>query len=126
MLRMSQVYAVPDRHVRYAVTKAFFGAKMIEGSSIQEHGVEVQSLVEKLKDFKADLGKDTYIDVILQSLPPSSDSFIYGATIEKSAPLVLVGEASISEAKGKRAGRSRSKKRKTKLAIARAQSALVF
>ncbi|KAL0409797.1 UNVERIFIED_CONTAM: hypothetical protein Sradi_1914100 [Sesamum radiatum] len=76
MLRMSQIYAVPDRYIRYDATKAFFGTKMIEGSSIQEHGVKMLSLVEKLKDFKANLEKETYIDVILQSLPPSFDSFL--------------------------------------------------
>ncbi|KAL0303405.1 UNVERIFIED_CONTAM: hypothetical protein Sradi_6208600 [Sesamum radiatum] len=31
MLRMKDVYAVPDRHIRYAATKAFFGTKMTEG-----------------------------------------------------------------------------------------------
>ncbi|KAL0458382.1 UNVERIFIED_CONTAM: hypothetical protein Slati_0465400 [Sesamum latifolium] len=76
MLCMSQIYAVLDRHIRYAATKAFFGTKMIEGSSVQEHGVKMLSLVEKLKDLKADLAKETYIDVILQSLSPSFDSFI--------------------------------------------------
>ncbi|KAL0313335.1 UNVERIFIED_CONTAM: hypothetical protein Sradi_5732800 [Sesamum radiatum] len=71
MLRMSQIYAVPDRHIRYAATKIFFGTKMIEGSSVQEHGVKMLSLVEKLKDLKADLAKETNIEVILQSfLPP--------------------------------------------------------
>ncbi|KAL0406052.1 UNVERIFIED_CONTAM: hypothetical protein Slati_3919100 [Sesamum latifolium] len=122
MLHMSQIYAVPDRHIRYTATKAFFGTKMIEGSSVQEHGVKMLSLVENLKDLKANLEKEMYIDVILQSLPPSFDSFIvnynmngldkdlhelinmlvqYEATIEKSAPSVLVGEASTSKAKGK-------------------------
>ncbi|KAL0411642.1 UNVERIFIED_CONTAM: hypothetical protein Slati_3753900 [Sesamum latifolium] len=65
MLRMSQIYAVLDRHIRYAATKAFFGTKMIEGSSVQEHGVKMLSLVEKLKDLKANLEKETYIGVIL-------------------------------------------------------------
>ncbi|KAL0277965.1 UNVERIFIED_CONTAM: hypothetical protein Sradi_7309100, partial [Sesamum radiatum] len=89
------------------------------------------SLVEKLKDLKGDLAKETYIDVILQSLLPSFDSFIvnynmngldkdlhelinmlvqYEAMIEKSAPSVLVGEASTSKAKGKRARCWRRKK----------------
>ncbi|KAL0294057.1 UNVERIFIED_CONTAM: hypothetical protein Sradi_6905000 [Sesamum radiatum] len=36
MLRMKEVYAVPDRHIRYAATKVFFGIKMAEGSSVQE------------------------------------------------------------------------------------------
>ncbi|KAL2228563.1 UNVERIFIED_CONTAM: hypothetical protein Sindi_1836000 [Sesamum indicum] len=73
---MTQVYAVSDRYIRYAAIKAFFGAEMIEGSSVQEHGVKMLSLVEKLKDLKHDLEKDTHIGVILQSLSPSFDPFI--------------------------------------------------
>ncbi|KAL2230913.1 UNVERIFIED_CONTAM: hypothetical protein Sindi_1685700 [Sesamum indicum] len=90
---------------------------MIEGSSVHEHGVKMLSLMEKVKDLKADLERKTYIDVILQSLPPSFDPFIvnynmngidkdlhelinmlvqYEATIEKSTSLALVGEASTS------------------------------
>ncbi|KAL0445759.1 UNVERIFIED_CONTAM: hypothetical protein Slati_1703800 [Sesamum latifolium] len=147
MLRMSQIYAVSDRHIRCAATKVFFGTKMIEGSSVQEHGVKMLSLVEKLKDLKANLEKETYIDVILQSLPPSFDSFIvnynmngldkdlhelinilvqYETTIEKSAPSVLVGEASTSKAKGKGAGRWRRKKGKTESTTASAQSAPII
>ncbi|KAL0408442.1 UNVERIFIED_CONTAM: hypothetical protein Sradi_1778600 [Sesamum radiatum] len=96
------------------------------------------SLVEKLKDLKGDLAKETYIDVILQSLLPSFDSFIvnynmngldkdlhelinmlvqYEAMIEKSAPSVLVGEASTSKAKGKRARCWRRKKGKTESSL---------
>ncbi|KAL0445123.1 UNVERIFIED_CONTAM: hypothetical protein Slati_2235000 [Sesamum latifolium] len=121
MLRMKDVYAVPDRHIRYAATKAFFGTKMTEGSSVHCHGVKMLSL-EKLEDLKAGLNNDTYIDVILQSLSPSYDPFIvnynmnrldksihelinmlvqYEATTHKSEPAVLVEEASTSKAKGK-------------------------
>ncbi|KAL0427351.1 UNVERIFIED_CONTAM: hypothetical protein Slati_2909900 [Sesamum latifolium] len=142
MLCMSQIYAVPDRHIRYAAIKAFFSTKMIEGSSVQEHGVKMLALVEKLKDLSADLAKETYIDVILQSLPPSFDSFIviytmnefdkdlhelinmlvqYETTIEKSAPSVLVG-ASTSKVKGKGAGHCRRQKGKTKSTTVRAKS----
>ncbi|KAL0284348.1 UNVERIFIED_CONTAM: hypothetical protein Sangu_2831100 [Sesamum angustifolium] len=123
---MKEVYAIPDRHTRYAAIKEFFRAKMTEGSSVQEPRVKMLSLVEKLEDLKVGLDNDTYIDVILQSLPPSYDPFIvnfnmngleksinelinmlvqYKATIKKSAPSVLIGEASTSKAKGKRAER---------------------
>ncbi|KAL0324657.1 UNVERIFIED_CONTAM: hypothetical protein Scaly_2432800 [Sesamum calycinum] len=119
---------------------------MIEGSSVQEHGVKMLSFMEKLKDLKADLEKETYIGVILQSLSPSFDPFIikynmnrldkdlhelinmlvqYKATIEKSVPLVFAREASTLEAKGEGAERRMRKKGKTNLAIASAQSALV-
>ncbi|KAL0439511.1 UNVERIFIED_CONTAM: hypothetical protein Slati_2434100 [Sesamum latifolium] len=76
MIRIKVVYVVPDRHIRYAATKAFFGTKMAEGSSVQSHGIKMLFLVEKLEDLKAGLNNDTYIDVILQSLPPSYDPFI--------------------------------------------------
>ncbi|KAL0445144.1 UNVERIFIED_CONTAM: hypothetical protein Slati_2237100 [Sesamum latifolium] len=132
MLRMKEVYVVPDRYIRYAAIKAFFGTKMAEGSSVQSHGVKILSLVEKLEDLKARFENDTYIDVILQSLPPSYDPFIvnynmngleksihelintlvqYEAT-HKSEPAVLVGEASTSKAKCKGARRWKRKKGK--------------
>ncbi|KAL0444597.1 UNVERIFIED_CONTAM: hypothetical protein Slati_2182400 [Sesamum latifolium] len=136
MLRMKEVYAVPDRHVRYAATKAFFGTKMTEGSSVHSHGVKMLSLVEKLEDLKVGLDNDTYIDVILQSLPPSYDPFIvnynmngleksihelinmlvqYEATTHKSEPAVLVGEASTSKAKGKGANAGRGRRARERL-----------
>ncbi|KAK4391424.1 hypothetical protein Sango_1920200 [Sesamum angolense] len=132
MHSMKELYVVPDRHIRYVVTKAFFGTRMIEGSSVREHGVMILSLVEKLKDLQTDFEKEeTYVDVILQSMPLSYDQFIinynmnglennlhelinllvqYEATIEKSAPSVLVGEASTSKANDKDVGRKKGKK----------------
>ncbi|KAL0458416.1 UNVERIFIED_CONTAM: putative transposon Ty5-1 protein [Sesamum latifolium] len=106
MLRMKEVYVPPNRHIRYVATKAFFGMKMTEGSFVQSHGVKMLSLVEKLKDLKARLENDTYID----------------ATTYKSEPAVLVGEASTSKAKGKRAGRWKRKKGKGKAVIATAST----
>ncbi|KAL2228702.1 UNVERIFIED_CONTAM: hypothetical protein Sindi_1849900, partial [Sesamum indicum] len=41
MLRIKQVYATPDRHIRYAATKEFFRTKMTEGFSVQRHGVKI-------------------------------------------------------------------------------------
>ncbi|KAL0343675.1 UNVERIFIED_CONTAM: hypothetical protein Sangu_1254900 [Sesamum angustifolium] len=112
---------------------------MAKGSSIQTYGVKMLSLVEKLKDLKAGLDNDTYIDVILQSLPPSYDPFIinyninrleksihelinmqvqYEVATHKSAPAVLVGDTSTSKAKGKRAGCWKRKKGKGKVVVA--------
>ncbi|KAL0349752.1 UNVERIFIED_CONTAM: hypothetical protein Sradi_4124400 [Sesamum radiatum] len=62
MLRMKEVYAAPDRHTRYAATKAFLGTKTAEGSFVHSHGIKMLSLVEKLEDLKAGLNNDTYID----------------------------------------------------------------
>ncbi|KAL0400361.1 UNVERIFIED_CONTAM: hypothetical protein Sradi_2379400 [Sesamum radiatum] len=143
MLRMKYVYEVPNRHIRYAAIKAFFRTKMAEGSSVQSHRVKMLSLVKKFEDLRAGLNNDTYIDVILQSLPPSYDPFIvnynmngleksihelinmlvqYEATIHKSEPAVLVGEASTSKAKGKGARRWKRKKGKRMAVIATAST----
>ncbi|KAL0445554.1 UNVERIFIED_CONTAM: hypothetical protein Slati_1683300 [Sesamum latifolium] len=143
MLRMKEVYAVSDRHIRNAATKAFFGTKTAERSSVQSHGIKMLSLVEKLEDLKAGLNNDTYIDVILQSLHPSYDPFIinynmngleksihelinmlvqYEATTHKSRPAVLVGEVSTSKAKGKRAGCWKRKKGNEKAVAATASA----
>ncbi|KAL0327871.1 UNVERIFIED_CONTAM: Retrovirus-related Pol polyprotein from transposon TNT 1-94 [Sesamum calycinum] len=109
---------------------------MAEELSIQSYGVKMLSLVEKLEDLKARLDNDIYTDVILQSLPPCYDPFIinynmngleksihdlinmlvqYEAMTHKSALAVLVGEASISMAQGKRVGRWKRKKGKGKV-----------
>ncbi|KAL0295113.1 UNVERIFIED_CONTAM: hypothetical protein Scaly_3109500 [Sesamum calycinum] len=120
---------------------------MIEGSSIREHGVMMLSLLEKLKDFQSAFEKEeTYVDVILQSLPPSFDQFIinyninglekslhelinmliqYETTIKHSALLGLVGETSTCKAKGKVAGYEKRKKDETSSTAASTSSALV-
>ncbi|KAL0288642.1 UNVERIFIED_CONTAM: hypothetical protein Sradi_7093700 [Sesamum radiatum] len=68
MLRMSDVCAVPDRHIRYATKKSFSGTKLAKRSSEQSHRVKMLSLVEKLEGLKAGLDNDTYIDERLR--PP--------------------------------------------------------
>ncbi|KAL0370687.1 UNVERIFIED_CONTAM: hypothetical protein Sangu_0386800, partial [Sesamum angustifolium] len=105
--------------------------------------VKMLSLVEKLEDIKAGLDYDTYIDVILQSLPPSYNPFIinynmngleksilelinmlvqYEAMTPKSTPAILVGDVSTSKVKGKRAGRWKKKKGKGKITTATASA----
>ncbi|KAK4404308.1 hypothetical protein Sango_0799400 [Sesamum angolense] len=112
---------------------------MIEGSSVQSHGVKMLSLVEKFEDLKAGLDNDTYIDVTLQPLLPSYNSFIinynmngleksihelinmlvqYEATTHKSASTILVGEVLTSKAESKRAGCWKRKKGKRKVTTA--------
>ncbi|KAK4383013.1 hypothetical protein Sango_2817700 [Sesamum angolense] len=133
---MKEVYAVPDRHIRYAATKVFSGIKMAKGSSVQSHGIKMLSLVEKLEDLKAGLDNDTYIDVILQSLPPSYDPLIisynmngleksihelinmlvqYEAMTHKFTPAVLVGETSHPKrkARGPDTGRERKERERS-------------
>ncbi|KAL2230614.1 UNVERIFIED_CONTAM: hypothetical protein Sindi_1655800 [Sesamum indicum] len=109
---------------------------MIEGFSVQRHGVKMLSFVEKLEDLKVGLNNDTYIDVILQSLLPSYDPFIIiynmngleksihelinmlvedEAMTHKSALMVLIGQASTSRRKERGPEAKRGKRKKKKL-----------
>ncbi|KAL0311614.1 UNVERIFIED_CONTAM: hypothetical protein Sangu_2456100, partial [Sesamum angustifolium] len=103
MHHMKELYTVPDRHIRYAAMKAFFGVRMIEGLSVREHGVMMLFLVEKLKDLQADFDKEeTYVDVIRNYTRQRLKNLL--------RPSVLVREASTSKVKGKVAGREKRKK----------------
>ncbi|KAL0396362.1 UNVERIFIED_CONTAM: hypothetical protein Scaly_0084600 [Sesamum calycinum] len=149
MFYMKEVYAVLHRHIRYVATKVFFGTKMVEGSSVYNHGIKMLSLMEKLEDLKAGLDNDTYIDVILQSLPPSYDPFIinynmnrfekfinelinmlvqHEATIQKFTPVVFVREASTSKAKSKRpnAGRGKRERERSSQPLQAPRAPLLF
>ncbi|KAL0298220.1 UNVERIFIED_CONTAM: hypothetical protein Sangu_3153700 [Sesamum angustifolium] len=111
---MKELYAVPDWKIRYAMMKAFFGARMIEGSSIREHGVMMLSLVEKFKDPQPDF-KRKKRKLIMNGLEKSLHELInmlvkYEAMIDESAMSVLVGEASASKAKDNVVGRETTKK----------------
>ncbi|KAL0395417.1 UNVERIFIED_CONTAM: hypothetical protein Slati_4507900, partial [Sesamum latifolium] len=94
MLRMKEVYAVPDRHIRYAATKAFFGTKMAEGSSVHSHGSLPPSYDQFIVNYNMN-GLEKSINELINMLVQ------YEATTHKSEPALLVGEASTSKMKGK-------------------------
>ncbi|KAL0396340.1 UNVERIFIED_CONTAM: hypothetical protein Scaly_0082400 [Sesamum calycinum] len=83
----------PLNHI-VRIQKHFFGTEMVKGSFVQSHGVKMLFLVEKLEDLKVELDNDTDPQV---------------------RTAVLVGEASTSKAKGKRARRWKRKKEKGKI-----------
>ncbi|KAK4407823.1 hypothetical protein Sango_0363300 [Sesamum angolense] len=99
--------------------------------------------MEKLENLKVGLDNDRYIDVILQSLPPSHDLFVvnynmnglknsvyelfnmlvqYEAMTYRSGPSVLIGEASTSKENDKRAGHLKRKKENGKAVVATASA----
>ncbi|KAL0373364.1 UNVERIFIED_CONTAM: hypothetical protein Sradi_3252100 [Sesamum radiatum] len=121
---MSDVYAVLNRHIRYATTKAFFGTKLTEGSSIQSRGVKMLSLVEKFKSFPPSYDPFV-INYNMNELEKSVHELInmlvqYETTTQKSGPSVLIGEALTSKANGKRVRYRKRKKGKGKAIAATA------
>ncbi|KAL0291785.1 UNVERIFIED_CONTAM: hypothetical protein Sangu_3261300 [Sesamum angustifolium] len=85
MLCMKEVYAVPDRHVLYAAIKAFFSTKMTKGSSVEEHGIKMLFLMEKLEDLQAGLDNDTNQEIV--------DSRIWIQSLNVHASIHLVSSA---------------------------------
>ncbi|KAL0396231.1 UNVERIFIED_CONTAM: hypothetical protein Scaly_0071500 [Sesamum calycinum] len=96
ILRMKDVYAVPDRHVRYAATKVIFGTKMTGDALWKSMGSRYYHMNR--------LEKSIYelINMLVQ----------YEATTKNSPPSMLVGEAVTSKPKGKGARRWKGKKGK--------------
>ncbi|KAL0427575.1 UNVERIFIED_CONTAM: hypothetical protein Slati_2932300 [Sesamum latifolium] len=92
MLRMKDVYAVPDRHIRYAAIKAFFGPRWPKDRLYKVMGSRCFPLWKSSRTLKL------------------------GLTMTRNDPQVragvLVGEASTSKAKGKGARRWKRKKGK--------------
>ncbi|KAL0413563.1 UNVERIFIED_CONTAM: hypothetical protein Sradi_1558000 [Sesamum radiatum] len=86
------IYIRYSRHTRFAACKELFRAKVIKGSSVHDHDVNMLSLVEKLSGLNMILDNDTYIDVFLQLLPPPFDQFVVNYNmngLEKSIPELI-------------------------------------
>ncbi|KAL0433590.1 UNVERIFIED_CONTAM: hypothetical protein Slati_2693300, partial [Sesamum latifolium] len=100
MLRMKDVYAVPDRHIRYAAIKSIFRDQDAEGSSSLPPSYDPFIINYNMNGLEKSIHE--LINMLVQ----------YEATTRKSKPSVLVGEASTSKAKGKGARRWKRKKGK--------------
>jgi hypothetical protein len=64
------------RTERYNISKALFASKLAEGSPISPHMIKMISYIETLTKLGCEIKDDLAIDVILQSLPTSYESFI--------------------------------------------------
>ena len=71
MLRLKELYADPDRTVRYEISKELFGAKMKEGDSVQIHVLKMIDLIERLAQLGFVMDHELSVDLVLQSLPTS-------------------------------------------------------
>ena len=74
MLRMKEVYAIPDRHIRYARYKSIFQAQ--DDWRIFCANSWGQDAIPRGEARKPQNDNDMYNDLILQSLPPSYNPFI--------------------------------------------------
>ncbi|CAA0821431.1 Unknown protein, partial [Striga hermonthica] len=128
LLHLQELYGDRTQQIRYQISKELFRCRMTEGSSVHDHGLKMIALVESLSFLGVIMDNELYVDLMLQSLPSSFDSFVVNfnmhnmetslpelvnmlktaeSTIKKDKPVLLVGSTSGSKA-------LKSKKRKGK------------
>ena len=133
MLRLKELYAAPDRTVRYEISKELFGAKMKEGDSVQIHVLKMIDLIERLAQLGFVMDHELSVDLVLQSLPTSYAQFVLNfnmnkleATLPELLNMLRTAENSVSVDKGKTimmvnssksAGKSNGTKKNKKLAV---------
>ena len=102
--RLQKLYAEKVREQRYAITKELFRCHMVEGSPVQDHGLKMMALIERLSSLGVTAPNELFTDLILQSLPPSFDSFVvnYSMHLIKKGPSKLVNVLRVAEATMKR------------------------
>ena len=103
---LKELYQEQARHERYDTSKALFGCKMAEGTSVGPHVLKMIGYIENLEKMGFPLGQELAIDVILQSLPDSYSQFVLNYNmneIDKTLPQLLsmlrTAETNVKKAK---------------------------
>ncbi|MCR4790616.1 MAG: DDE-type integrase/transposase/recombinase, partial [Treponemataceae bacterium] len=141
LLNLKELYGEQSRTARYEISKQLFRARMIEGSSVQDHCLKVIDLITRLSQLGFAMDSELSQDLILQSLPDSFSQFVVNYHMNKlnsslpellnmlktaeshikkdKGPILLVGESSKKKSdnkgsKKKLNPKSRIKKKKEK------------
>ena len=73
---LKTMFQTQARAERYEISDKFFTHKMEEGSSVSEHGIMMTGYIQRLDELECKIPEDLKMDRILQSLPPSFNSFV--------------------------------------------------
>jgi hypothetical protein len=73
---LCRIFENQSRAERYNISKVLFACKLAESSLISPHVIEMMDYIETLEKLGCELKDDLAIDVILQSLSASYQSFI--------------------------------------------------
>ncbi|KAK8593576.1 hypothetical protein V6N12_045653 [Hibiscus sabdariffa] len=106
---LKEIYEGQTRQERYETSKALFQCKMSEGSSVGAHVIKMMGCIQTLEKLGFALNDELATDVILQSLPDSSNQFVLNFNmneINKTLPQLL-GMLRTAESNMKK-GRSKS------------------
>ena len=70
------IFQANARVERYEVSNKFYSCKLVENSSLSEHILRMSGYHNHLTHLGVNLPDDSVIDRVLQSLPPSYESFV--------------------------------------------------
>ncbi|KAK6149292.1 hypothetical protein DH2020_016817 [Rehmannia glutinosa] len=76
LLHLQELYGERTRQIRYQISKEIFRCRMTKGSSVQDHGLKMIALIERLTSLGVIMDNELYVDLLLQSLPPLFDTFV--------------------------------------------------
>ncbi|KAK8556153.1 hypothetical protein V6N13_064236 [Hibiscus sabdariffa] len=103
---LKEIYEGQARQERYETSKALFQCKMSEGSPVGAHVIKMMGYIQTLEKLGFPLNDEFAIDVIMQSLPDSSNQFVLNFNmneINKTLPQLL-GMLRTAESKKKKNG----------------------
>ena len=72
-----------SRTTRYEISKAFFGSRIAQGSSVNNNVLKMIGYIKHLADLGFLMDNDLSIDLILQSLPHTFSNFIMNFNMNK-------------------------------------------
>ena len=75
-LELKLIFQANAQIERYEVSNKFYSCKMEENSSVSEHILRMSRYHNHLTQLRVNLPDDSVIDRVLQSLPPSYESFV--------------------------------------------------
>ncbi|KAJ8511698.1 hypothetical protein OPV22_002132 [Ensete ventricosum] len=83
ILHLCQLFEKQGRTQRYEISKKLFQARMIEGTSVENHVLKMIEWIEKLTGLGIVLEDNLCVDLILQPLPDSFSYFIMNFNMSK-------------------------------------------
>ena len=83
LLNLKELYGEQCRTARYEISKQLFHARMMEGTSVQDHVLMVIDLITRLGQLGFVMDGELNQDLILQSLPESFSQFVLNYHMNK-------------------------------------------
>nr|XP_016456482.1 PREDICTED: uncharacterized protein LOC107780447 [Nicotiana tabacum] len=81
---LKEMFGDQNRAAKQTAMKALLNTKIVEGSSVRDYVLKMMSLLNKLEVLRANIDKDTQVEMILQTLPDSFQQFCLNYNMNKT------------------------------------------